>query len=457
MHRQTLKFFFLVIFLITPQVYADTITLKDGTKLEGKILEENPSTIKIEYNVTKSIKDIKSISRSEIKEITKVSEDEIAFDSIKSLLPTDDLLSSDDYDKILADKPAKFLTLYPSSKHKASVQKIIDEIKKEKAVIESGGIKLNGKWITGDEVAKDPYNHQARILGVKIVKANEGKKYSLALDHFDELQMNYAYSLAYNETIPLIKEILPKYDTVLNREESSYEARIKEREEQYKSMEVEDKKRTEDAFQARLKTFQSRREEAKELKKIWLPVNKWDLDSILDTRRTIVKETDKLESLNLALNGSTANALSAAFKAFADKELETAKSQLEIARNNGARGKIINKLSDDLEESLKTDAEAKKTAAIAAAAAEAEEATRKAAEEKEAKKKEAAAAEKARLEEAAAIAAAEKAARDAANKKSGISFQTILIILVIVLIGITICVKIFLKPEEEEIAPEEDN
>ena len=53
--------------------------------------------------------------------------------------------------------------------------------------------------------------------------------------------------------------------------------------------------------------------------------------------------------------------------------------------------------------------------------------------------------------------AAEKAARDAANKKSGISFQTILIILVIVLIGITICVKIFLKPEEEEIAPEEDN
>ena len=179
MRRQTLKFFILFILLITPHVYADTIKLKDGTTLEGKILEENPSTIKIEYNVTKSIKDIKSISRSEIKEITKVSEDEIAFNAIKSLLPTEDLLSTDDYDKILADKPAKFLTLFPSSTHKDSVQKIIDEIKKEKAVIESGGIKLNGKWITGDEVAKDPYNHQARILGVKIVKANEGKKYSL--------------------------------------------------------------------------------------------------------------------------------------------------------------------------------------------------------------------------------------------------------------------------------------
>ena len=160
MHSKTLKFFILSILFIVPHVYADTIKLKDGTTLEGKILEESPSTIKIEYNVTKNIKDIKSINRSEIKEIDKVSDDEIAFNTIKSLLPTDDLLSTDEYDKILGDKPAKFLALYPSSKHKDSVQKVIDEIKKEKAVTESGGIKLNGKWITGDEAAKDEYNHQ---------------------------------------------------------------------------------------------------------------------------------------------------------------------------------------------------------------------------------------------------------------------------------------------------------
>ena len=155
------------------------------------------------------------------------------------------------------------------------------------------------------------------------------------LDHFDELQMNYPYSLAYGKTIPLIKETLPKYDITLKREEKAYQVRNKEREDQYKSMEEEDKKRTEAAFQAGLKKFQLRKQEAKELKKIWLPVNKWDLESILDARRTIVKESDKLESLNIALTGSTATALSAAFKAFADKELETAKSQLEVAKNNG--------------------------------------------------------------------------------------------------------------------------
>lgn len=460
MHSKTLKFFILSIFFIAPHVYADTIKLKDGTTLEGKILEESPSTIKIEYNVTKSIKDIKSINRSEIKEIDKVSKDEVAFNAIKSLLPTDDLLSTDDYDEILGDKPAKFLALYPSSKRKNSVQKIIDEIEKEKAVTESGGIKLNGKWITGDEATKDEYNHQAQILAVKIIKANKKNNYSLILDHFDELQMNYPYSIAYSETIPLIKEILPKYDAVLNREEKAYEVRNKEREDQYKSMEEEDKKRTEAAFQAGMKKFQLRKQEAKELKKIWLPVNKWDLESLLDARRTIVKESDKLELLNIALNGSTAKALSAAFTAFAEKELETAKSQLEIAKKNGARGKAIDKLSDNLEDSLKADAEAKKAAAIAAAAAEAEEASKKEEEAKEQKKKNAADEKAIREAADADAAAAEKASREAAAKKGGISFRTILIILVIILIGIILCAKIFLKPEEEfeeELLQEEEN
>ena len=446
MHSKTLKFFLLSIFFIAPHVNADTIKLKDGTTLEGKILEESPSTIKIEYNVNKSIKDIKSINRSEIKEIEKVSEDEIALNAIKSLLPTDDLLSVDDYNKILGDKPAKFLAQYPSSKHKDSVQKIIAEIEKEKAITESGGIKLNGKWVTGIEAAKDEYNHQAQVLAVKIIRANKKNNYSLALDHFDELQMNYAYSLAYNEIIPLIKEVLPKYDTTLSREEKAYEVRNKEREDQYKSMEEEDKKRTEAAFQAGMKKFQLRKQEAKELKKIWLPVNKWDLESIRDARRTIVKESDKLESLDLALSGSTSKALSAAFSAFADKELETAKSQLEIAKNNGARGKAIDELSENLGNSLKADAEAKKAAAIAAAAAAAEETAKKEEEAKEEKKK---------------IAAAEKAAREASTKKDGISFQTILMILVVILIGITIYAKIFFKPaeefSEEELLQEEEN
>ena len=57
---------------------ADSIKLKNGTILEGKILEETPDSIKIEYNLTKSIKDIKTIKRSDAVEISKEAEDEKA-------------------------------------------------------------------------------------------------------------------------------------------------------------------------------------------------------------------------------------------------------------------------------------------------------------------------------------------------------------------------------------------
>ena len=78
---------------------ADTIKLKDGTVLEGKVIKETPDSIDFEYNFTKSIKETKTIKRSDIKVIDKEEADEIALEEIKKLLPTASLLSTDDYDK----------------------------------------------------------------------------------------------------------------------------------------------------------------------------------------------------------------------------------------------------------------------------------------------------------------------------------------------------------------------
>ena len=62
MYNKTLKFFILSIFLASPHVYADTIKLKDGTTLEGKILEESPTTIKIEYKFLDREKELVEVS-----------------------------------------------------------------------------------------------------------------------------------------------------------------------------------------------------------------------------------------------------------------------------------------------------------------------------------------------------------------------------------------------------------
>ena len=245
---------------------ADSIQLKNGTILEGKILEETPDSIKIEYNLTKSIKDIKTIKRSDAVEISKEAEDEKALKKLTNILPTADLITAEGYDEILAGSLANFMRDFPSSSLKNKVQTIIDELQKEKKLVESGSIKLNGKWISSDEAAKDSYNHSAKVVLAKMQEMLKKGRFAEALDNFEILQKEYSYSISYDESIPVTLELLPNYDVILAREEKAFEIRNKEREEQYKSMEVDDKLRTEEAFQNAMKKFQEKLTEAKEIK-----------------------------------------------------------------------------------------------------------------------------------------------------------------------------------------------
>ena len=136
---------------------ADSIKLKNGTVLEGKIVEETAESITIEYKVTKSINDIKTVKRSEVLEIQKEPEDEKAFKKLDGILPTDDLLNAEEYDEIINGPLTEFLNNFPASKHKAKVQEVVDELKKEKALIEKGKsllpvgiLEIEGSFKRGD-------------------------------------------------------------------------------------------------------------------------------------------------------------------------------------------------------------------------------------------------------------------------------------------------------------------
>ena len=444
MHFKSASYLLILLILTCHNTMADSIKLKDGTVLEGKILEETPDSIKIEYNLTKSIKDIKIVKRSDTLEISKEAEDEKALKKLTTILPTADLITIEGYDELLNGHLADFIRDFPSSNLKSKVQDIIDELQKEKKLVESGNIKLNGKWISPDEAAKDNYNHSAKVVLARMQVMLKKGRFAEALDNFEILQKEYAYSIAYDESIPVTLGLLPKYDIILAREEKAFEIRNKEREEQYKSMEADDKLRTEQAFQSAMKKFQEKVTEAKEIKKVWLPINKWDLKSIKDARQTIVKETKTLESLNLSVNKITSKALSEAYQSYSSGDLENAKSQLGTAKTNGARGKSIDELSSKIESAIKEKIETERAAAIAAAAI-----TKKEKEESEQKAKEQEALKNKPLPTTSKNTDLENSKTETAPESSGISLQTIIIIIALLLAVSTVCAKLFFKPQDE--------
>ena len=146
MHFKSVSYLLILLILTCHNTIADSIKLKDGTVLEGTILEETPDSIKIEYNLTKSIKDIKIVKRSDTLEISKEAEDEKALKKLTTILPTADLITIEGYDELLNGHLADFIRDFPSSNLKSKVQDIIDELQKEKKLVESGNIKLNGKY-----------------------------------------------------------------------------------------------------------------------------------------------------------------------------------------------------------------------------------------------------------------------------------------------------------------------
>ena len=56
---------------LTTRVLADAVVLKGGERIEGKILSETDTEITIQYNVTASIKDDRTVKKTDVEKVEK--------------------------------------------------------------------------------------------------------------------------------------------------------------------------------------------------------------------------------------------------------------------------------------------------------------------------------------------------------------------------------------------------
>ena len=82
------------ILALTLPAVADTFFLKDGTTMEGKILRQDATAYFVEVNVTKSIKDERSIAKADVVKVEREQPDLIAFVELSKLIPAPDLLTT---------------------------------------------------------------------------------------------------------------------------------------------------------------------------------------------------------------------------------------------------------------------------------------------------------------------------------------------------------------------------
>ena len=208
--------------------FADTVTLKSGEKLEGRVTNETETEVSIEVAVTASIKDQRVIKKSDVAKIEKVQPDLEAWEDLKKLDLGPESQESADYQRSI-NLLNGFVTQFPQSAHAAEAKTKVGQFQAEQKRVEAGELKLGGNWMTADEVKEERMQINGRIL-LGRMKANIAKRQFVeALNAFDALDKTANGSASYPDAIVVARQILPALKDAAEQLKTQVKAQAEER------------------------------------------------------------------------------------------------------------------------------------------------------------------------------------------------------------------------------------
>lgn len=196
----------------------DEIKLKNGESLNGKITFESDDLVKIEMEVSGTIKQTRTIARSEIEKIVKDAPDNVAFGKLQGLLPTPSLLPASRYKILIETGPVAFLKKFPDSQHAEKVVAMEEELKAELDKVERGFIKVEKEWISPQERAEFTALTDSKIALLNMKTAVRSRSYNgyiSALREFEKLEEQYSGTPAFPVALKAAREIIPTFGNQL--------------------------------------------------------------------------------------------------------------------------------------------------------------------------------------------------------------------------------------------------
>jgi hypothetical protein len=281
---------------------ADILMLKNGTKVEGNILEQNEQGVKMRYRLTPKIMDEKLFPATEIDKIIKQTPQEVEVVELRKLLPTADLLKADEYEQLIQDRLRPFVNKYPGTPEAKEVEDIIAKLQEEKTMVSNGQIKLEGRWLTVKESKAEQFNVEAfRILADMRAKAAK-QDYSGALREFDSLMLPspaYKGSTYFVQAIPEAIAILDKLIASLDKMSSEQPQITKARKDGLDKLQEPELSKTKNAISDELTKWRATLEAERRQKLRWTVPYKYDISSIQTAQKEAIQERTRLQTIDI--------------------------------------------------------------------------------------------------------------------------------------------------------------
>lgn len=310
--------------------WADTVTLKNGDVIEGKILKESETEVTINTIVSAGISDDQTIQKSEISMISKVTEDEVAYESLKWYKVGRDSFQLGAYEPMMRAIEV-FLGRHGTSGFANELKENLYALRDENAKVKKGEVKWNDRWYSKDEGAKLQYQIAGqRAYAQMREKAVRGDAIA-ALNAFTFMDRDYPGSRDYPDAVELALAIIPKVvgdaDRRTNdskRQQQQFLARID-------SVGEPERTRLINSNNASIAAAQAAYAAAERAQFLWKPVLPLDERSVTSLKATAGTELPRLRALNLTDMRESIKLAIAIEDAIASKNVPVAEEKLKSA------------------------------------------------------------------------------------------------------------------------------
>ena len=351
---------------LTAASFGETVVLKSGEKIEGKIISETETQVTIEV-VAGGVVDERTIAKADVASMAKVQPDEAAWQPLQALKLADSSFpTAAQYDPIV-EALRGFTKQFPESKHKADAEKALTDFEAEKTRVADGELKLNGRWLSKDEVQREKFQVGASVAANYMKTQVARNDFIGALNSFDLIEKQFEGTFGYLEAVASARQILPTLQTQVGQRLAALPAENAAREKGVKAAAGLEQIQLQKELDAEKKANDTALAEAKKRGAKWPPFLRRSPEGMKQIAGLVDDTSKRLATLDLAKLNNSLKLAEDARVDLSSGDLKAAEQKLRDAQQAWPKNEIAIRVSKQL-------AEAKESASTAAAAAPAEQA-----------------------------------------------------------------------------------
>jgi hypothetical protein len=351
----------LTLAMLVTSAFADTIVLKSGERVEGKVTKETDKDVTIETR-SGGIVDERTVQKADIEKIEKISPELTAYQALERVQLGQNSFPAAQYEPYIAALQA-YVTNYPNSIRTIDVQKTLNDFKDEQKRVEGGEAKIDGQWLSKAEVEKEKVQIGGRLAFNYMKAQATGADYVGALNTFAALEKTYPGAATMPDAVELAQKLIPALQAEVERAIPEQKILKDQRDKGIKTTTNPTERATMEAAAKKEDDTAEAAASAADTGNRWAPFIKGNAKCLTSLKTRADKELKRLNALHTDKMRQSVKASESARDALKGGNLEAANASLKEATTLWPANELAKRLTKEA-----TD---QKAAASAAAAADA--------------------------------------------------------------------------------------